>query len=370
MSRSSKGKRNVKKLLIVIILIVILAVIGIVVYKNVIAKKPQKTDNKAAATTNETVDEEPVVKEKVDVVDVNSNTRPYAIVINDTPVAVKVQEGLNKAYIVYEIPTEGNTSRLLALYKDVEDSLVIGTVRSARHNFIDYALESDAIFCCYGWSHYAQDDLNSGVIDFFQGLHGGPYYRNNPEGLASEHTAYTTIGKLNEAVQSKGMRATTERSTLLNYNVTDTDLSLAGEVKVANKVKIPYGYAPEVASFEYNAETKMYTRYENGKQCTDHNNGEAVTTKNIIVQKVNYSKCDDGYYWDIDTIGSGEGYYITNGYAVAIDWSKAARSGQTRYTYKEGTIINGEDVGGQEISVSDGRTWISLQTNSQTLTIE
>ncbi|MFR4337487.1 MAG: DUF3048 domain-containing protein [Lachnospira pectinoschiza] len=70
-----------------------------------------------------------------------------------------MQTGLNKAYIVYELPTESYTCRLLALFK-VEDSdvtdeapqeiigsgnvsqtdTVIGTIRSARHNFLDFAL--------------------------------------------------------------------------------------------------------------------------------------------------------------------------------------------------------------------------------------
>ena len=80
--------------------------------------------------------------------------------------------------------------------------------------------------------------------------------------------------------------------------------------------------------------------------------------------------CDDNYYWNLYTIGSGEGYYITNGYAVPITWSKSDRSSKTKYVYKTGTIIDGKDLSGQEISVSDGRTWIEVQTTSQKLTIE
>ena len=371
-TNSRKRKNKLKKPLILIFLIVILLIVGILVYKNMSNETTPVNNKNVSQNSGESVDkpEENVPQEKVDIIDVESNTRPYALVINDTPVAVKVQEGLNKAYLVYELPTEGNTSRLIALYKDVEESLVIGTIRSARHDFIDYALESDAIFCCFGWSHYAQDDLGTGIIDYLQGLYGEPFYRNNPEGLAKEHTGYTSIAKLNEAVASKGIRNTTDKPILLNYNVSDTDLSLAENVEVANKVTIPYGSKPEVSSFEYNPETKMYTRYENSNKCIDHNTKEAVTTKNIIVQKINYEKCDDGYYWDLETVGSGDGYYITNGYAVPIEWKKVARAGQTQYTYKEGTIIDGENVGGQEISVSDGKTWISLQTTSQKLTIE
>ena len=63
-------------------------------------------------------------------------------------------------------------------------------------------------------------------------------------------------------------------------------------------------------------------------------------------------------------------YFITNGYAVPINWSKSSRKAKTKYTYAEGTVIDGKDMSGKEIEVSDGRTWIEVQTNSQTLTIE
>jgi len=305
----------------------------------------------------------------VDIIDINSNSRPYAVVVNNTAVAVKVQEGLNKAYIVYEIPTEGNTSRLLALYKDIQEDLVIGTIRSARHDFIDYALESDAIFCCFGWSHYAEKDMKGGSIDYLQGLFGYPYYRNNPENLVTEHTAYTSMSKLKDAANKKGFEMTTEKGSLLNYNTGDVDLSTCSNVKQANTVVIPYGEAPQIASFKYDENSKMYVRYENSNKCVDHNTKEDVTTKNIIVQKITYSKCSDNYYWELNTTGSGNGYYITNGYAVPITWSKKNRSSKTTYCYAKGTVINGQDVSGQEIEVSDGRTWIEVQSTSQNLSI-
>ena len=52
--------------------------------------------------------EEPTVyvDNTIDIIDVNSKTRPFAVSVNNTPVAVQVQTGLNKAYIVYELPTE------------------------------------------------------------------------------------------------------------------------------------------------------------------------------------------------------------------------------------------------------------------------
>lgn len=360
-----KNKSNKSgKVLIIILLILILLVAGAIVATKM------NDNNSTPVAKGEEIKQEELPKPKVDIIDINSKTRPYALAVNNTPVAVQVQEGLNKAYLVYEIPTEGNTSRLLAFYKDIEEDLVVGTIRSARHNFVDFALESDAIFCCFGWSHYAKKDMQAGSIDYLQGLYGGPFYRKNPENLASEHTAYTSISKIDKAVKENKFKTTSNNTILLNYDPEDVDLSSAESVQVANTVVIPYGGYGNVTTFKYDEETKMYTRYEDDTKCKDHKTKEAVTTKNIIVQKLTYQVCDDNYYWDLNTIGSGEGYYITNGYAVPITWKKSSRSGKTKYSYKTGTIIDGKDVGGQEISVSDGRTYIEVQTTSQKLTIE
>lgn len=369
------------KKVIIIVLTVILIVLGII-GGVLFASKGDITSlfnkgNETVQNINEIKEDKAVElitenkKEgKVDIIDINSKSRPYAVVINNTAVAVKVQEGLNKAYLVYEIPTEGNTSRLLALYKDIDENLILGTIRSARHNFIDFALESDAIFCCFGWSHYAKDDMSSGSIDYLQGLYGYPYYRENPENLATEHTAYTSMNKLKDEVKNKGFRTTSDNSILLKYNIEDTILDDASNKIVANSVTIPYGLAPQIASFKYDEQTKMYTRYENFNKCVDHRTKEAVTTKNIIVQKIDYNPCSDNYYWNLHTTGNGKGYYITNGYAVPITWSKSNRTSKTIYKYADGTVIDGVDMSGKEICVSDGRTWIEVQTNSQKLTIE
>lgn len=345
-------KNNKKIIIICTISIVVLAIIGVVACLNkdkinkFFNKETKETVEQASTNTKEeTIGVEVKnIDDKVDIVDMNSNSRPYAFAVNNTAVAVKVQEGLNKAYMVYEIPTEGNTSRLLAFYKDIDEDLIVGTIRSARHNFVDFALESDAIFCCFGWSHYAEDDMKKESIDYLQGLFGYPYYRENPERLATEHTAYTSMAKIKDATSSKGFRTTSEDSILLNYFTDDVDLSSASNVKQANKVTIPYGAAPQIASFIYDEASKMYIRYEDGNKCLDYRTKEEVATKNIIVQKITYQICSDKYYWDLNTVSRGEGYFITNGQAIPITWSKSNRNAKTKYCYANGTTLNGEDV--------------------------
>lgn len=69
---------------------------------------------------------------------------------------------------------------------------------------------------------------------------------------------------------------------------------------------------------------------------------------------------EDNYYWDLETIGNGEGFYITNGYSVPITWKKTSRNEKTCYNYLDGS----------EILLNDGNTFIQLQSIKQNLTIK
>ena len=100
----------------------------------------------------------------------------------------------------------------------------------------------------------------------------------------------------------------------------------------------------------------------NNTKNVDRVTGKQYTVKNIIVYDVVYTNyCEGTYckYNKIDNIGSGTGYYITNGYAVPIKWTKKDAKSQTVYTY-----LNGE-----EIEVSDGNTYIQIYPRDEKLTI-
>lgn len=362
-----KSKKNV----IIVFCVITVLIIGAIVLINIL--KDKQSANTGTESSNFQIKENTVVSnnqenesdesDKVDIIDVNSKSRPYAIVINNTPIAVKVQTGLNKAYIVYEIPTEGFTSRLMALFKDIPEDLTVGTIRSARHNFIDYALESDAIFVHFGWSGVAEKQEKSGVIDYINGLFDTPFWRNNPENLPSEHTAYTSINKLKQTIQAKNYRTELKDDnliSLLKYASDEVDLSKEANAEEANQIVIPYGDAPNITSFIYDKDNKVYYRQENGNTCVDYNTKEKVNTKNIIVQKITYEGIKNSKYLNLHTTGTGKGYYITNGYAVPITWKKAKRNEKTRYYYSNG----------KEIKVNDGRTYIEIQTDKKELTIK
>lgn len=350
-------KKMKNKSLLIIIGLLLVCVISLL-YVTLINKKENPKEDKPIKKVEKAVEEEK--KRNIEIVDIYSITRPYAFVVNNTPVAVKVQEGLNKAYLVYEFPTEGNTSRLMALYKDLDD-VTVGTIRSARHNFIDYANESDAIFVHFGWSHYAEGELKKGAIDFLNGNSGkysSAFWRSNPEKLASEHTAYTSISKIKDYVAKNNYRLESDNTLLLNYVNEDIDLSKFENSKSANTITLPYGNITTV--FKYNKDTKEYTKFLNKNEIKDHKTKEKITTKNIIIVKIDYKMASDNYYWDLKTTGTGNGYYITNGMSVPIKWEKTSRNAKSKYTYLDG----------KEIEVNDGRTYIEVHTNKKKVTIE
>lgn len=295
--------------------------------------------------------QEPIAERKIEVVNMESNSRPYAVVVNNFPSAVKVQTGLSDAYLIYEMPVEGGMSRSLALYKDKVTSK-IGTVRSARHNFLDYVMENDAIFVHFGYSHYAQKEIPTLGINNINGLFDSPFWRENPEGLATEHTAYTSLEKCNEVAKNKGYRLTTENKGVLNYSLNEVDLSKIDDNIIANNVTVTYSNNYYEVNFKYDENSKNYKRYVNGIAHTDYFTKEHFSAKNIIVVKFNFVNASDNYYLDFKNVGTGNGYYITNGYAIPITWEKKDRTSKTLYKKLDGT----------EINVNDGTTYIMMQS--------
>lgn len=309
---------------------------------------------------NDNTQEEQNNEKKLSIIDVNSKTRPYAVMINNIAEA-RPTAGLQDAYLVYEIVVEGGITRYLALFKDV-DVAKIGSVRSSRHYYLDYAMENDAIYTHFGWSYVAEQQIPELGINNVNGYttEANAFWRDTTLNRAYEHTAFTSTAKIAEAVKNRGYRTETNKDLLLNYSVDEIDLSAMSDAKSATNVSIVYsGY--QTASYEYDATNKVYVRSSGGKVDTDLTSKENITVKNIItyqVEDVSYN--GDAKLRDLKNIGSGTGYYITNGYAVPITWEKTARDAQTVYKYQDGT----------EITVNDGNTFIQIQPKGKKLTIQ
>ena len=63
---------------------------------------------------------------------------------------------------------------------------------------------------------------------------------------------------------------------------------------------------------------------------------------------------------ELETVGSGKGYYITNGKAVEISWTKDDRTKKTIYKYADGT----------ELKLNMGNTYVQIMPTNASITIE
>ena len=346
-----------KKVLYLIIIVIVLILIGGGLYFILTNDKGNNNDNKISDNKTTTT------TSSVKIVDLNSKTRPFAVMINNHPTARAHHAGLQDAYIIYEFIVEGGMTRYLALFKD-QDTAKIGSVRSSRHYFLDYALENDAIYVHWGWSPQAQSDIKTLGINNINGLYDSNYFYRDQDlknqNVALEHTGFTTMEMLKNGAEKLNYNRDTNKDTLLNYQAEEVNLDQKeGNLKATN-VMIKYSGSVK-DTYEYDAENKVYKRFVNGKAHKDDVTKEQYTFKNIIVYSVKNSSIsgDNKGRQTIDNIGNGIGYYITNGYAVPIRWEKTSRSAQTKYTYEDG----------KEIEVNDGNTFIEVQPTNQELTI-
>lgn len=344
-----KGKK-----LFVILGTIIVVLVGIVVFL-ILNDKDKEIPKK-----EEKIEEPVIVEKKLQIVDEDSISRNYAVMINNHSQARINHAGLQDAYIVYEAIVEGGITRMMAIFKD-KTTARIGSVRSARHYFLDYALENDAIYVHFGWSPQAQKDVRNLGINNMNGLYDNIFWRDYSLGVAQEHTAFTKMESIKNYAVKKGYRTTSDKKLLLNYNVDEVNMNSREGAIPANQIDITYsGYI--TTSYTYDVENKVYLRSINGTphMTSDENKvKQQVKTKNIIIADINNYTIDNYGRQTLENIGSGDGYYITNGYAVPIKWYKSSRDSQTIYRYLDGT----------EIEVNDGNTYIQLRPINQTLNI-
>ncbi len=286
----------------------------------------------------------------------SSKTRPIAVMIDNDEESARPQAGLENAYLVYEITVEGAATRLMALFKNY-DVATVGPVRSARHYFLDYALENDAIYTHAGQSPQAGRDIASLGMTDINGLDGldGQYFHRDYTHTSSWHTLYTGTDKLASLAEVKGIRKESDEL-IYQYNEQDTDI----DGQPATEFALPYAPFYRL-TYEYNADSKVYERYINGKTHASQS-GQTLTAKNVLVLYMDNYNLDDGTNagrQELDNIGSGKGFYMTNGKYKEITWSKSSRRAKT--------VI--KDESGTEIILNPGVTYVQIIPASKAITI-
>ena len=289
----------------------------------------------------------------------NQANRPVAVMINNIKQALP-QEGISQADVLVECLVEGGITRLMGIFSDYESAGAIGSVRSARPYFLDFAQMFDAIYCHHGGSDEAYAQIASRNLDTMDGIRKDPkkaYYRDAErlKKFALEHTMMVSGEGIAQNIAHLNYRTALREGYALPYIFAPQETSVSVGTLEATHVYLPMsGY--QKVDYVYNEETAEYLRYQhNGNKHIDGKNDTQLSFKNIIVLFCNTTVLDDLGHLAVTTVGSGSGYLISEGKATEITWIRGD---------KEGNLTLIETESGAPIVLNRGKTAINVCTVS------
>ncbi len=319
---------------------------------------------------------QPPVQERInpltgEPVEALTNNRPYAIAINNSKAAMP-QHGVAQADILYETLIEGETRCMGVFYDMASQTEPIGTIRSARRDFIRLAMAYDAIFVHKGMSpkQGSQYDKYSAEVTFEQTkwdhVDGNKeaysyFYIGRKEGYAAEHRTFVNPDKIMEAAKALGCTLTREKSLDVGLKF-DEEAFFVGESakEITAYFNLSSSYDNKWTKYTkltYNESTGLYEAYQkhggynNGADYVDGNTGDVLTFRNVLILRTPIETLQNKNNWmKIDVVGEGEGYFACNGQMTKIKWSRPTESDPYTYTLENGTPI----------TLGIGKTYIAI----------
>lgn len=275
--------------------------------------------------------------------------RPIAVMISNIQDALP-QSGIANAGILYEAVVESEITRLMAVFENTDAvGDYLGSVRSCRHYYLDFARDEGAAYAHFGLSFVAENRMkDEGLLTMHMmtAEPGSCYIRTSDR--VAPHNVFTDSKMLEKGMDMFGLQKELREDYVsrLNFNITDQAYAQGQDAK---RVTIPFTSECELV---YDEDSKTYLKYEYGEPHMDDYNKVQLSFKNIIVQQAVYGMYEnDPLLKVIELTGKGRGYYISDGKAVKITWTKAnLETDKTRYYLEDGS----------ELFINPGKTYIAV----------
>ncbi len=277
------------------------------------------------------------------------NRRPVGVMINNLKKAMP-QSGIAQADVIYETLVEGGIARLFAVFKDF-DAEKIGPVRSARHYYLDFSFDFDALYVHYGASDQAFIDirnLNAPNMNGLSYLDAIMCFQDSSR--VRPHSTYTSYEGLMAGWEAEKYRTEYADGFSSKFQFAEENPEMLEAVD-ANKVILDFSYY-QYAWFDYDEVSQKYLRNQFGGPQIDRETGDQLAFDNVIVQMAEMWKIpgDTEGRLDMTLVGEGDGYYISHGKAIPITWSKSSHYEPTQYFLTDGS----------ELEMYTGKTWIAV----------
>lgn len=295
----------------------------------------------------------------------NWNRRPIAV-MQPADVTARPAAGLSDADMVIEMPViTASITRLMGIYicGNPDD---VGSLRSARHDFVHLAKGLDAIFVHWGRAdiEWFKEQLNSGVIDNMNcnndaGKSAQQYCYRKDGMLRGVDTGYAKFSQLLEGAKSFGYRMENQFSGYLHQYEAPVDQRPSG-----GHLRVAFA-GPFAAEYDYDKATNSYLRIWGDVADTDRNNEKRIAPKNIVVMMAESAQIEGQYNnvqlgdpWT-DGQDSGEAFYYFNGQEYRGTWKKDKSNISSKLFFY--------DDSGKEIRFVIGQIWVEILEPGQRL---
>lgn len=273
--------------------------------------------------------------------------RPISIMLAADP-ETRPLSGISEADMVFEMPvTPNDITRFMAVFQ-CQNPTEIGSIRSARNDFIPLAAGLGSIYAHWGGEREVLQKLNGHTIDNIDAMkyEGTVFYRK--KGVPMPHNGFTDLGKIISQAEKLDYGLENAFSGYL-HEEKDLKKSIAN---IVEEIKIDYTF-PYNVEWGYDSSSGEYKRFRGNRPEIDRNNNSQVSAKVVIVMKTK-SKYINKDYIAIDTQGGGEAVIYQGGTMSTGRWQKDSTALDSKlYFY---------DDSGDEVNFLPGKIWVEIVT--------
>jgi len=304
------------------------------------------------------------------------NRRPVAVVVNNIRRALP-QSGIASADIIYEVLSEGDVTRIVAIFQS-NLPYVVGPVRSTRDYFVDFAFNHDAVFIHHGGSPTGYTRIRNTGITALDGmnLEGTLFWRDrtypswhfNSGTRPLEHSSYvgwnppsgagSRIVGIGQHIENQGIRnyIGDDAGFTFNFGELPEEIQSLG---IAERVVVPFT-PTTTRTFIFDPETGLYSVHNRDGAHEDAIGREQIKVTNVLIQLVPMRVVDGVGRRDVDTVGEGAGYLATGGQYFPVRWAKSSHTAPMRWYFEDGSPM----------VVAPGSTWINVFHHTGTVVFE
>lgn len=364
--------------IIIAVVILILVSGGYFIFGKKDARKPIELNNKNQSLTD--VSTGPANTGEVSPISglpcENWRRRPIAV-MQPGDVTARPAAGFSEADMVIEMPViTASVTRLMAIYL-CNTPPEVGSMRSARHDFIHLAKGLDAIFVSWGRSEsHADSDpvglargiMDRGEIDNINcngdagksanACSESPCFRK--AGMArGVDSGYSNPATLFACSQEFGYRLENQFSGYRHAPEAPLESRPKG-----GHLRVAFA-GPFAAEYDYDRESNSYLRTWGDTADIDRNNQQRHAPKNVIVLMARsdqiegqYNNVQLGDPW-YDQTDSGDAFYYMNGAQSRGTWKKDKSNIASKLVFF--------DESGNEVSFVPGQMWVEILEPGQGL---